>query len=208
MNKAPILLLLILLATLSFGKVNSYANESEDVNELKLNNAIRIDSDSNLFEISGEGKNKTQFRIKNNHNDEDSEFMIKGVIAAASSDSITIGDKVINIDSSVTEEVKIVGKLEVGAYAMAKGIVQDSNLYAEKIVVDQRNKKDIEEENEEEVEDNEDENATASATPTPTVGLDDEEDENGTASANLDFNNIIQAVQNLLNYLKNWISVI
>lgn len=204
MNKAPIFLLLILLAALSFGKISSYANANENVNELKLNKAIRIDEDSRFFEISGEGKNKTQFRIKDNHDDEDSEFMIKGVISAASSGSITIDGKVINIDSSVTEEIKIVGKLEVGAYAMAKGVIKDSDFYAEKIVVDQRNKKDIDEE---EIED-EEENATPSATPTPIVTVDGDQEENATMTAQLDFGNIINAIQNFLNYLKDIVSKI
>ncbi len=209
MNKAPIFLLLILLAAFFFGKVSSYASENEDVNELKLNKAIKIDEGSRVFEISGEGKNKTQFRIKDNRNDEDSEFMVKGTISAASSDSVTIDGKVINLDSSITEEIKIVGKLEIGAYAMAKGIVKDSSFYAEKIVVDQRNKKDIEEENEVEEEirdnnDNDNETATVSATPTPTVTVDDDEDENATMTAQqLDFGNIINAIQNFLNYLKD-----
>lgn len=210
MNKASIFLLLILLAALSLGGISAYADEDE--NELKLNNAIKIDDDSRIFEISGEGKNKTQFRIKNNHNDEDSEFMIKGVISASSSGSITIDGKVINIDSSVTEKIKIVGKIEVGAYAMAKGVVKDSNFYAEKIVVNQRNKNDIEEENEEEnedeIEDNDDENATASATPTPTVSLDEDEDEDASYAAQLDFSSIINAIQNFLNYLKDIVSKI
>lgn len=198
MNKTVIFVLLVLIAVFSFGKVSSFANESENVKQLKFNNSLRIDDDSSIFEISGEGKNKTQFRIKDNHNDENAEFKLKGTITATSQDSITIDGKVVNIDSSITEETKIVGKLEVGAYAMAKGIVVDSDLYAEQIVVNQRNKNSIEEENEEEIDD-EDENATASATPTPTLT----EDEDATMTAQLDFGNIINAIQNFLNYLKD-----
>jgi hypothetical protein len=205
MNKAAILVLLALMAALSFGKVSSFANENDDLNKLKFNNAINLNGDSNIFQTSGEGKNKTQFRIKNSHDGEDSEFMIKGVITASSSDSITIDGKVINIDPLVTDEVKIVGELQVGAYAMAKGEVNDSAYFAEKIVVDQRNKKDIEEEEDEIDEDidDQDENASPSATPTPTIGADDDEDENATMTAQLDFGNIINVIQNFLNFLRD-----
>lgn len=201
MGKITILFLLILLAALSLGQNFAYADEDENENEAKSNRILEIIENSRFFEISGEGKNKTQFRIKDNHNDENSEFMIKGVISASTSNSITINGKVINIDSSVTEEIKIVGKLEVGAYAMAKGIVKDSNFYAEKIVVNERNKNNIEDEDEDEIDDDDDRNATPSATPTPTVGLDDDEDETATMTARLDFGNIINTIQNFLNYL-------
>lgn len=201
MNKAPIFLLLILLAVISFGKLSFYANASENLTQVKLNQAVKIDEDSKIFEIDGEGKNKTQFRIKDNHNNENSEFMIKGVISAFTSDSLTIDSKTIKIDSSVTGDIKIVGKINVGAYAMAKGEIVNSNYYAEKIVVDQRNKKEVEQS----------ENPTPSATPTvtltPTVtpsstqsaAVEESEDEN--TNINLDLSNIIQAVQNFLNYL-------
>lgn len=198
MNKTVIFVLLVLIAVFSFGKVSSFANESENVKQLRFNNTLRIDDDSSIFEMSGEGKNKTQFRIKDNHDDENAEFKLKGTISATSSDSITIDGKVVNIDSSVTEETKIVGKLEIGAYAMAKGVVIDSDLYAEQIVVNQRNKNSIEEENENEIEE-ENENATTSATPTPTLT----EDEDATMTAQLDFGNIINAIQNFLNYLRD-----
>lgn len=201
MNKAPILLLLFLIGTFSFGKVYSYANENEDVKGLEVNNAIKIDNDSKFFEVSGEDKNKTRFRIKNNHNDENSEFKLSGTISATSLNSITIDGKLINIDSSITKETKLVGNLEVGAYAMVKGIVKDSSFYAQKIVVDQRNKKDVEEENEveEEVNDNDNENEAPSITPVPSITV----DENATMTAKLDFGNIINVIQNFLNYLKD-----
>jgi len=134
--------------------------------------------------------------------------MIKGVITSSSSGLIIIDSKTIKIDSSVTGEVKIVGKLEVGAYAMAKGIVKDSDLYAEKIVVNQRNKKDIEEEGGDEI----DGNATPSAIPTPTVSPTPTpvstqsavtEESEKSHNTNLNLESVIEAIQNFLNYLKN-----
>lgn len=207
MNKTTIFFLLILLATLSLGGTFAYADEDKDENEVKPSRILEIfdNLNSKTFEIEGEGKNKTQFRIKNNHNDENAEFMLKGVITSFSSDSLVIDGKTIIIDSSVTEELKIVGKIEVGAYAMVKGKIIDSKYYAQKIVVNQRNKNDIEE-NEDDDED--DEIASPSATPTPTIALDDEEDENATQAAKLYFENIINAIQNFLDYLKGLASKI
>lgn len=201
MGKITILFLLILLAALLLGQNLAYADEDENENEAKSNRILEIIENSRFFEISGEGKNKTQFRIKDNHNDENSEFMIKGVISASSSNSITIDEKVIHIDPLITEEIKIVGKLDVGAYAMAKGEIIDSKYYAEKIVVNERNKNNIEDEEEDEIDDDDDRNATPSATPTPTVGLDENENKTATMTARLDFGNIINTIQNFLNYL-------
>lgn len=201
MNKTTIFFLLILLTALSLGGAFAYADENKNETNVKSNTIIGINNDSNVFEMSGEGKNKTQFRIKDNHNNENSEFMIKGVITASTSDSIIIDGKTINMDSSVTEKIKIVGKLEVGAYAMAKGEIIDSKYYAKTIVINQRNKKDIEN-------DNQDEIATVSLTPTPTIALDNDENQTATMTAQLDFGNIINTIQNFLNYLKNLASKI
>lgn len=201
MNKTTIFFLLILLTALSLGGAFAYADENKNETNVKSNTIIGINNDSNVFEMSGEGKNKTQFRIKDNHNNENSEFMIKGVITASTSDSIIIDGKTINMDSSVTEKIKIVGKLEVGAYAMAKGEIIDSKYYAKTIIVNQRNKKDIEN-------DNQDGIATVSLTPTPTIALDNDENQTATMTAQLDFGNIINTIQNFLNYLKDLASKI
>lgn len=197
MNKAAVLVLLILLISLSFGKVTSYA--SDDKVRFNLNNAIKID-ESNIFQISGEGKNKTQFRTKQHKNNDEIEFMLKGVIEASSANSLTIDGKVINMDSSETEELKIVGAIKVGAYAMVKGEIKDSSYFAEKIVIDQRNKIDDDEELDD-IDEDEDEDATISATPTPTISED--EDEDATMTAQLDFAIIINTIQNFLNYLRD-----
>lgn len=202
MNKTTIFFLLILLTALSLGGAFVYADENKNETNVKSNAIIGINNDSNVFEMSGEGKNKTQFRIKDNHNNENSEFIIKGVITTSTSDSITIDGKTINIDSFVTEKIKIVGKLEIGAYAMAKGEIIDSKYYAKTIIVNQRNKKDIEN-------DNQDEIVTVSLTPTPpTIALDNDEDQTATMTAQLDFENIINTIQNFLNYLKDLASKI
>lgn len=199
MNKATIFFLLILLAVLSLGGTFAYADEDKDENEIRPNKILEIFDNLNLktFEMSGEGKNKTQFRIKDNHNDENAEFMLKGVITSFSSNSLVIDGKTIIIDSLVTEEIKIVGKIEVGAYAMIKGEIIDSKYYAEKIVINQRNKKDIEDDKDDE------EIASPSATPTPTITIDEDDDENATQAARLNFENIINVIQNFLNYLRN-----
>jgi len=219
MNKAIIVLLLILTAAFSFGKVSSYANENKDINELKLNKAVKIDNQSDIFRLSvqirerqedeerEQNKNKTQFRIKDNHNDEDSEFMIKGVIASSSSGSIVIDSKTIKIDPSVTGKVKIVGKLEIGAYAMAKGIVKNSDLYAEKIVVNQRNKNDIEEN------EDDDDKIRPSISPTPTPSVTPiatssstvEGDENREQKKELTLNRLILSLENILSSLRKFV---
>lgn len=198
MNKSPLLVLAAILIVFSFGKVSSYASESDDKSKVNLNGFVRID-DSNIFQFSGEGKNKTQFRTRQHKNDEETEFMLKGVIDATSANLITIDGKLINIDSSETEELKIVGNLEVGAYAMVKGEIKDSTYFAEKIVVNQRNK--MSNQNEDEIDDDQDEDATPSATPTPTIS--DDEDDNATMTAQLDFGIIINTIQNFLNYLRD-----
>lgn len=205
MNKPLITLSLIVIAVLSLGGVYSYANENENISELKLNKVIDIDDDSEVFEISGEGKNKTQFRIKDNHNDEDSEFMIKGVISASSSSSITVDGKVINIDSSVTEEIKIVGKIEIGAYVMAKGVVKDSNFYAEKVVVDQRNKKDMEDEDEEDEEVNPSISPSPSATPTATSSSAVQAEENNEQEEGFALNRLILSLEDILASLRKFV---
>lgn len=137
---------------------------SADLDHANLNSPFKIDDELNLFTINTQGKEKFQERIKNN------KFMIKGVIQSSSSGSLTINNKVIIIDSSVTGNVKIVGKIQVGAYAMAQGIVQNSSLYANKIVVDQRNKKEVEE-NDNDNDENEEDNITPTVTVTPTVTI-------------------------------------
>lgn len=211
MNKAVITTLLILIAVFSVGKISSFADEENNVGKLNINSETRIDGDSNIFQISGEGKNKTEFRIKDSRNDENSEFMIKGVITAVSLDSIVIDGKTININSSITGTTKIVGKLEIGAYAMAKGEIIDSKYYAQKIVVDQRNKKDLKDRENDE---NDDEIATVSASPIPTLSLTptpvstQSGTEDDSHNKNLDLGRLIETIQNFLNYLRDFASKI
>ncbi len=197
MAKTLITLFLILTAALSLGGVFAYADEDNNEDEARPNR---------IFEISGDGKNKTQFRIKDSHDDEDSKFMIKGVISASSSGSITIGGKVINIDSSVTEKIKIVGKIEIGAYAMAKGIVRDSDLYAEKIVVDQRNKRDIDDEDEdEEVRPSINPSPTPTPTATSSATIEADEDEDNEQKEERTLNRLILSLENILSSLRKFV---
>lgn len=95
------------------------------------------------------GKNKTQIKIKDEDNDDEDgktnkkEFQIKGVISAYDATSITVGGQAIKIDSKITKEFKQRGKIAVGMYAKVEGIINNGVYYAEEIVVNNRDKKDI-----------------------------------------------------------------
>ncbi|HYM64908.1 MAG TPA: hypothetical protein VES68_00260 [Candidatus Sulfotelmatobacter sp.] len=208
MNKVIIASILIILSAYSSGSLSKIAS-AESIN---LDNPIRMDQDSNIFASANifgeENKEKTQFRTKDNKN-QYSQFSIKGVISSSASDSITIDNKLIKIDSSVTGDVKIVGTTSVGSYAMVKGIIKDSILYAQKIVVDQRNKKELQEDKNDNDND-EDElspsptltpSITLTPTPTGTVSADIEGQQN--TNIHFDLGKIILSVENFLNYLKD-----
>lgn len=156
MKKVLGILFIVILLTIGqnyYAGTSNVANASFNDDLMKL---IKIDNHPNLFGSffklhNNDGKNKTP---KNN------EFMIKGTITASSSSSLTINNHVINIDSSVAGNVKIVGSIQTGTYAMVQGIIQNSNFYATKIIVDQRNKHEN---------NKEDENVTPTITPTITI---------------------------------------
>jgi hypothetical protein len=138
-------------------------------------------------------------KLHNNGNDNEnskkSDFMIKGIITASSSSSLTINNQVINIDSSVIGNVKIVGNIKNGAYAMVQGIIKNSNYYATKIIVDQRNKTDKEENVTPTI------STTTTITPTPI----------GTESANIKHSEQSRSNFNfeiLINYLKTFFASI
>lgn len=190
MNKLAIILLISTALLLSQNKIVSFAKENNEPNE----NA--------QAEIGGDSKNKLQIRIENDNDedeDENRDFMIKGVIEAKSSNSITIGGYLIIIDPTVTEKVKIVGNIEVGMYAMVKGEIVDSIFYAEKIVVNNRNRNDLEDEDIEDISitPSVSPTITPTATPTPTVEPEDEENSNESILRGL-----IESLENLLDSLK------
>jgi multisubunit Na+/H+ antiporter MnhG subunit len=202
MNKALVILFLILVAAFSKG----YLASSSYAKDIKPNVKVNIDNQSNIFNLSTNGKEKTQFRTDNNK----STFMLKGVIAASSSSSITIDNKLINIDSSVTGNVKIVGTTSVGSYAMIQGIIKNANLYAQKIVVNQRNKNEIKNENTNDI--NNETTLTITPTPIATTTPTITPTPVGTESANLGdisqqikttsgLGNVITTIQKFLNYL-------
>ncbi len=182
------------------GNYTKHANAESNVN---LNSAVRIDENSNIFASANSNQNKeteheqnrkkTQFKLQNNN---ESDFSLKGVITSSSSTSIVIDNKTININSSITGKVKIVGNTKVGSYAMVQGVIRNSNFYAEKIIVDQRNKNEIKESG------NETPTTTISPSITPigTEGANVEENQN--SNIHFDLGNIITSVQNFLNYLK------
>lgn len=198
MNKAIIVLLLILVAVFSKGNYSMFAH-AESVN---LDNSVKIDEKSDVFDLSvqeeTQGKEKTQFKTKSDHNNQNTEFTLKGVITSSASDSIVIDTKTIKIDSSVTGDVKIVGTASVGAYAIVRGIIKDSNYYAKRITIDQRNKKDIEE-------NDQNQSVTPSIDPsiTPTGTQSANVEENKQTNSKFDLSKIILSVQNFLNYLKD-----
>lgn len=192
MNKISIALLTTIIFILAASNL-PYAFANEISSDTKFNQNINIENNSTLLGTSGQGKEKSEFKIKSNN--DDSEFMIKGVISAFSTDSLTIDGKTIIIDSSVTEENKIVGKIETGAYAMVKGIIKDSKYYAKKIVVDSRNKINIEE------------NETLSPTPTPlltaTAEANLEDSEKGGFKVNFNMKFLFESLKDILNSFKN-----
>lgn len=205
MNKIFTILLIALIFCFSQGKVLALANTSDNNSDSQL----KIEEQTGAFNNLNKGKESFEIKIHDQNEPENNKgkddlnngFTVKGAITASSLDSITINNQLIKIDSSVTGDVKIVGKIELGAYAMVKGKIVNSDFYAKRIVVDQRNKKEL-------GETSEDKNTTAtvSATPTPTITADD--NENATMTAQLDFGNIINTIQNFLNYLKDWASKI
>ncbi len=88
---------------------------------------------------------------------------------------------------------------------MVQGIIQNSNYYADKIVVDQRNNSNS---NENEINEFRLKIGTPSAYASPSANF--EQNENSTASAheNIFLSNLITRVQNLLTYLENLASKI
>jgi len=216
MNKTGIFIFVTIIATLSL--TNAYASNDKNVtdNNVRFHKLETIDENSKIFQNLSQGKNKPTIKFNNHYNN--LEFMIKGVISASSSGSITVNNKIIIIDSSVIKEVKIVGAINVGSYAMIKGITQDSNLYAEKIIIDQRNIKKTEENGKKE--NNEQDEVTITPTVSPTISptLTIIPTPIGTESANTDISqqtattsklgDIIIVLQNFLNYLKNLASKI
>lgn len=212
------LILIITIVMLSQSNLSSFAKDGNEIktrSEVKNNTNLeqkRIEFNSNtefINKIKEEFKNRFQFREKENKN----EFFIKGVIASYSANLIEINGKQINIDPSVTGEIKIIGNPIVGSYAIVKGITLESNLYATKIVINQRNKHDIDDEDE-------DENENGYITPTPTISpaitLTPTPTPIGSQSAEVntdmdlskDLGNLIISVQEFLNYLKELASKI
>ena len=116
-----------------------------------LNNSDETENEKNENGKDNDNKNRIKFFEKKNH-----EFKLWGQIQASSSSSITINNQVITIDSSVTGKIKEVGNPAVGIYAKVEGVIINGIYYAEKIVVDNRDK-------------DEDENETPALTTSPSV---------------------------------------
>lgn len=149
---------LILLFLLSQAAISSYGKE-ENANknnkagvevEIKTNNGkseskIEIKQDKNQIKIEeeneeeeNENKNREKFLEK-----KDGKFKIWGPIQSFTNTSISLNGKTITIDQSVTNKFKRVGILKIGMYTKVEGVIITDTYYAEQIVVDNRNKKDL-----------------------------------------------------------------
>ncbi len=196
----------------SFFRINNQNHSKVESNEnlqIQNRNENKNQEETNEQEAGNlqiQNKEQTQLRIFPKENTNGNQyFMLKGVITATSSGSLTINNTNILIDNSVTGNVKIVGNVQTGAYAMVQGIIQNSNYYADKIVVDQRNNSNS---NENEINEFRLKIGTPSAYASPSANF--EQNENSTASAheNIFLSNLITRVQNLLTYLENLASKI
>lgn len=201
MKKIVIIIFAFTAITLSQSNFVSFAKENNSISlktETKNNVGIIKNDDS-------EGKNKFQLRIDDRKNN----FMIKGVITASAANTLTIKNTLINIDSSVTGDIKIIGNPVIGSYAIIKGVNLKPNLYATKIVISQRNEHEIddydedENENEEYISPTPSINPSITATPTPTVIATESAEIDSPQNLSEDLGLIIERVQEFLNYLKD-----
>lgn len=199
----------IALAFLITQNKNASLVQAESIN---LNSPVKFDDVSNIFGVSLQNKEQTQLRTRTENNGTNT-FMIKGVITAETINSLTIGSQIINIDPSVTGNVKTAGTVRTGMYAMVQGIVQNSTYYAQKIVVDQRNKLELREG--QEISETPTPTASVTVTPTPNVTVtptltptpeatqNANIEESGKGSANV--NTLLTSLQNILSYLRQFV---
>jgi len=144
MKKLTLISLISLITLIFFSKavVSSYGKENNksevkietkhDKNKVKIENKIESEDEN-------ENKNRVKIKIENDKG----EFKIWGPIQSFDNSSLTIDGKTIKIDPNITKKFKQVGELKVNMYAKAEGVIINDNYYAEEIVVDNRNKKDI-----------------------------------------------------------------
>ena len=202
---------LILTAYLILGNGSTSYVNAESFN---LNNQIRLGEEFNVFPTTTPIQERDQEQIQDRDKIQlrlgaDNKFMIKGNITAYSSNQITIDNKVININSSVTGNIITAGTIQTGAYAMVQGIIQNSNYYATKIIVDQRNKG----ENNENVTTTPTitPNPTGTITPTPTITLavtpaaTSEAALEESQQGGVNMGTILTSLENVLSYLRNFV---
>lgn len=155
MKKLPIIIFVALLLIAKTSNLTLADNEKkEETHKINFEKTeIRKDNDdkqtsapNKYFEREMTEKNEKEFRIM-------------GQITTVNSSSFVIGSQTVNIDKSKVDEFKQVGDLKVGMYAIVSGDIVDGSFYAERIVVNNRDK--IEEENEQET----------NLTPTPSVSV-------------------------------------
>lgn len=164
------LILLSQAVNASFGKENNKPKNGKaevkieiKTNQGKVEKKIEIKQENKNDEIEDENENENKNRIRVRVEEDKGKFKIQGPIESFTESSVTIDERLIKIDPNTTSKFKQVGKLEVGMHTKVEGMIIDGTYFAEKIVVDQRNKHEIEEDQDEEV--------SSTATVTPTISI-------------------------------------
>ena len=194
MNKTLTVLIIAVTAVLSLSTL-SYADNASNSATLRIREQNEIqtrDTDQNQIQE----RDKEQFRTRLNNNSTDNEFMIKGNITSSTSNTITVNGKLISLDSSVTGNVKIVGNIQTGAYVMVQGIIKNSNYYANKVIIDQRNKEQLREGQELNM------SSTDSAKITPTPNSSNSAFLGINQKGGINMKNLLISLENILIYLR------
>lgn len=141
---------LISIFLLSQAVISSYGKENNGNSKTKIE--VKQNNNENRIKIENE-ENENKNRIKIKIENDKGEFKIWGPIQSFTSSSITIDGRTITID----QNTRTVGQPNVDMYAKVEGTINNEDYLAEKIVVDNRNKND------------EDDNISPTVTISPTL---------------------------------------